>query len=271
MSQSPENRIEPRIELILKIAYPTAEDFAADYTHNAGGGGLFIATRRSFQLGEHLVFDISFPGLLAAMRCEGEVRWIRSPEQEDENQPAGIGVAFCFPDEEQGEKVRSLIKKLCAHEDDPVEAAPAEAPPFRVLLAEDNPLMRQMFRFAVRKFHNTYSGSGRKVEVAEAANGHEALAHLQSHSFDLAIIDYYMPLLDGGKLVRKIRENEKFNALPIIMVSAGGKDARVEAFDAGSDLYLDKPVLLGQLFESLQRLLKFGDPLQQGKNERLKP
>jgi CheY-like chemotaxis protein len=61
--------------------------------------------------------------------------------------------------------------------------------------------------------------------------------------------------MNGAQLIRRIRENENFHSLPVIVVSVGGEEARQDSYAAGADLFLDKPVLLGQLFDSLRRLL----------------
>jgi CheY-like chemotaxis protein len=93
------------------------------------------------------------------------------------------------------------------------------------------------------------------LEVIEAENGRQAWERIQGGTVDLAIIDYFMPVMSGAQLIRRIRETEILNSLPVIVVSVGGEAARQDSYAAGADLFLDKPVLLGQLFDSLRRLL----------------
>ena len=112
-----------------------------------------------------------------------------------------------------------------------------------------------MFRLAVIEYHQSKFSSLRKLDVVEAANGEEAWKHLQEGTFDLAIVDYYMPVMNGGELVRKIRNDESHRSLTIIVVSVGGEDVQREVYSAGADLFLKKPVLLKQLLESLESLL----------------
>lgn len=244
-------REHPRIEIILKVEYDSSERFLADHADNASGGGVFIATNRSFSIGDRLCFDISFPGLLSPIRCDGVVRWRRSPEQASDESPAGIGVAFEFRSEEQKKEIQDLLDRLIR------EPAPEkkESAPFRVLVAEDNPLVREMLRFGVRKFHGTGPAAGRHLEVIEAENGQQAWERIRKGSANLAIIDYYMPVMNGAQLIRRIRETENLCSLPVIVVSVGGEEARQGSYAAGADLFLDKPVLLGRLFDSLRRLL----------------
>jgi DNA-binding response OmpR family regulator len=56
-------------------------------------------------------------------------------------------------------------------------------------------------------------------------------------------------------VIRKIRERETVRSMPIIVISAGGEEAQHAAYEAGADFFLGKPVMLAQLFKSLQLLL----------------
>ena len=253
MSDSHEHRKSPRIELILKVEYEKPGDFLSDYVCNASGEGVFIATTRNFVVGEQLVFNISFPGLLSPILCRGEVRWRRLPENATEDMPAGIGVEFVFQNEEESEKIKRLIEQLTKS----IQTKNPDLPraPFSVLVAEDNPLVREMLRFGLRKFQNRELNAKRKLKVIEAENGRIAWEQIQKGSIDLAIVDYYMPVMDGGQLTQLIRSDHNFRSLPIIVISVGGEEVRREAYNVGADLFLDKPVLLGKLFESLHRLM----------------
>lgn len=254
MTDYESKREHPRIEIILKVEYDSSEGFLADYANNASSGGIFIATTRSFSVGDKLSFDISFPGLLSLIRCDGQVCWRRPPEQATDDSPAGIGVAFEFRSEEKKKEIQGLLDRL-SQEPAPEELGEEESTPFRVLVAEDNPLVREMLRFGIRKFHSTGPAARRELEVIEAENGQQAWESIREGTADLAIIDYYMPVMNGAQLIRRIRETENLHSLPVIVVSVGGEEARQDSYAAGADLFLDKPVLLGQLFSSLRRLL----------------
>jgi len=249
-----DRRKHPRIELVLKVEYATPSDFIADYIQDMSDGGVFIATKKTFAVGERLTFDISFPGLLSPIRCRGEIRWRRTPESATEKEPSGIGVVFEFPSAEEAAKLRRLIDKLTA-EPPPAAEAAKPAGPFRVLLAEDNPAIREMILFGVTKFSHDGPDAKRKLEVVEVENGRQAWNRIRKGSFNMAIIDYYMPVMDGGKLIRKIREDESLRSLPVIVLSAGGEEARRAAYAAGADLYIERPVLLKQLLKSMKLLL----------------
>ena len=57
-------------------------------------------------------------------------------------------------------------------------------------------------------------------EIAEAANGSEALASIESQRFDLVLMDVFMPEMDGLEVIRRLRRRSDLADLPIIAVSA---------------------------------------------------
>src|SRR5689334_21827140 len=85
------------------------------------------------------------------------------------------------------------------------------APEMRLLLVDDSPIIRCMQRRCLSAL-----GS---AEFAEANDGVEALALLASQQpFDLVLVDWNMPNMDGLTLVGKIRESDK--RIPLIMCTA---------------------------------------------------
>ena len=250
-------RRHPRIEIILKISYPSREAFLADYASNASASGLFIATEKPFEVGESMTLDLSFPGLLEAMRLDAVVRWVRSSEKGSFEEPAGVGVEFQFSGAEQEKQIGDLLELLLS---EPSEESASEASqkPFRALLVEDNPLVREMLMFAVRKYHTGAVKLGQMLELVEADNGQEACETLTGASFDLAIVDYFMPVMDGLQLLRWIRSSSEHSSLPVIIVSTGGEEVRKEAEGCGADMYLDKPLMLNKLLLTMQQLLGSG-------------
>jgi CheY-like chemotaxis protein len=95
-----------------------------------------------------------------------------------------------------------------------------------------------------------------KLDVRFATNGHEALVHLQGARADLVMADLYMPVMDGFTLVERLRADPALVGLPIMVISAGGADARARALDLGVDVYLQKPVQFADIIGTVRTLLR---------------
>lgn len=122
--------------------------------------------------------------------------------------------------------------------------AGAERP--RVLLAEDDAALRRYLGVVLRR-------AG--YEVAEAADGLEALKLALSSRFSLVITDAVMPRLGGPELCRLLRARPSTASLPVVMLT--GLDAAPHPTDAAPqpDARLTKPVRADELLSCLARLL----------------
>jgi DNA-binding response OmpR family regulator len=99
-------------------------------------------------------------------------------------------------------------------------------------------------------------------EVGTAPNGQEALKALAASAFDLVILDVSMPGLTGYDVCRKIRQEPKTQDLPVIFLTAKGMLVDMtEGEEAGSDLYLIKPVLATKLLNMVGMFLSADTPL----------
>ena len=119
----------------------------------------------------------------------------------------------------------------------------------RILLAEDNRVNQAL---AVRLLQK------RGYTVVVARNGREALAALETQTFDLALMDVQMPEMDGLEATAAIREKEKTTAtrLPIIALTAHAmKGDEARCLVAGMDGYIPKPISSRTLFETLEKHL----------------
>ena len=89
-----------------------------------------------------------------------------------------------------------------------------------------------------------------------AQDGFEALDILEQEQLDLVICDIAMPEMDGLTLLGKIRADERFVTLPIIMLTASGQDEdRVTAEDGGANGFLTKPVSSQELLSTIEKIL----------------
>ncbi|MCS7255558.1 MAG: response regulator [Thermomicrobium sp.] len=121
----------------------------------------------------------------------------------------------------------------------------------KVLIADDSKMMRVMHVRSLRQV-------GYEVEATEANNGEEALAAFEPGKFDLVIVDWNMPGMDGIEFVRAAREKEQgmSGRTPILMItSQSTEEQMLKAKEAGVDKILTKPVTAEALGAALEMLL----------------
>ena len=117
------------------------------------------------------------------------------------------------------------------------------------LVVEDSPMMRQLLVFALARI--------KSLRVIEADDGVDALRKLTTAKFDLIITDINMPVLDGLKLVKKIRSDEVHKDVPIMIVTTeGSAEDRQRALQLGANAYITKPIQAPQVIAKVKELLK---------------
>jgi two-component system alkaline phosphatase synthesis response regulator PhoP len=102
----------------------------------------------------------------------------------------------------------------------------------------------------------------RGYEVQTCGNGEDALELIERDSFDLFILDVNMPGVNGIELCKRIRENPKTQDTPVIFLTAKGLVGdMMDGKEAGSDLYLVKPVLASKILNMVGIFLSADAPL----------
>jgi uncharacterized protein (TIGR02266 family) len=250
MTSDPANkRQSERVPFILKVDYPNASGFA-DATENLSHGGLFVQTERRFEINERLPLSLSFPGLMNPVEIVGRVAWLRPPRGDS---PGGVGISV-----ERDEDKRVLEGLMNAGGTQPrtVDLASMPADGFRVLIVEDNPHIIEMYSYVLKKLAAGELQNKIPLEVSFAPDGHHALKMLLEGHFSLVLTDLYMPVMDGFQLIERIRHEDRLKSLPLIAISAGGKDAQERAMQLGVDIYLRKPVKFVEVLETVKTLLR---------------
>lgn len=91
----------------------------------------------------------------------------------------------------------------------------------------------------------------RGFDVATAANGPDAIQLARKEKFDLALVDLKMPGMDGGQVLRTLKEEHRFLEA-IILTGHGSLDSAVELTKLGAFGYLPKPYELEKLIQVLK-------------------
>lgn len=93
-------------------------------------------------------------------------------------------------------------------------------------------------------------------ELITATSGEETLQRIEEISPDIILLDYYMPQMNGDEVCRTLKKSERWQKLPIIMVTAAGQVEEIEqCLQSGCDDYVTKPVDKQELQEKIKRLL----------------
>ena len=119
----------------------------------------------------------------------------------------------------------------------------------RILIVEDSATMRSLLVSCLEEL-------GEPVKITEASSGFEALRYLPRDEFDLVVTDINMPDINGLELVSFVKNNEKYQGIPLVIVSTEGSDRdRDKGLELGADAYLVKPFEPELLRQTVRDLL----------------
>lgn len=110
-------------------------------------------------------------------------------------------------------------------------------------------MMRQLLVFALARV--------KRIQVTEAEDGVDALRKLAAQKFDLILTDINMPVMDGLKLVKRIRADAQHAGTPIVVITTeGSTEDRQRAMALGANAYITKPIQAPQVIQKVKELLK---------------
>jgi two-component system chemotaxis response regulator CheY len=124
---------------------------------------------------------------------------------------------------------------------------------YSCLVVEDSPMMRQLVVLALSRVKN--------LHVTEADDGVDGLRKLATGRFDIIISDINMPIMDGLKLVKRVRSDPVHKDVPIIIITTeGSSEDRQRALLLGANAYIVKPIQAPQVIAKVRELLKIDPP-----------
>jgi len=113
----------------------------------------------------------------------------------------------------------------------------------KILIVDDEPFNLDLLEQELGDHH---------YDIERAGDGAEALEKVDSFKPDVILLDYMMPKMNGIEVVKRLRQDERYKSLPVILLTAkGSQEDKVRGLDAGADDYVVKPF---DSFELLARV-----------------
>lgn len=123
---------------------------------------------------------------------------------------------------------------------------PDSHPPHRILVAEDNPAVREFIVRAIQSLDN--------VQLTAVQDGQQALTLLAGQPFDVLVTDIVMPNVDGIALA--LQATQQYPSLRIIMISGYAQERmRAHNLDALVHQIIAKPFSLEEICEAVQKVI----------------
>jgi len=126
-------------------------------------------------------------------------------------------------------------------------------PEDQCLIVEDSPMMRQLLVFALSRV--------KQIRVTEADDGVDGLKKLAAGKFDIILTDINMPIMDGLKLVKRVRTDPVHKDVPIVIITTeSAEEDRQRALSLGANAYITKPIQAPQVIAKVRELLGIEAP-----------
>jgi CheY-like chemotaxis protein len=200
---------------------------------------VFIVTDGLPPIGEVVHLRLSFPRTVRPLLVSGRVTQVRLST--GPGSPSGFVAEFDVESDDAKNRVAEVARRIQQKRN-----ASGTGRSLAVLLVEDNPLLRDMFAYAVERY---FGQRGGRVRLVLAPSVAAALAALEDRrSIDVVVADHFLPDDTGASLIKTLRSDPAHPRVPIVAVSVGGPDVRRAMLQAGADIFLQKPIVLKDLF-----------------------
>lgn len=165
----------------------------------------------------------------------------------------GVGSTFhvVLPQKVVGQKTIREFEQEASHKKK-VERKIFKAPSARILVVDDNDMNRIVLRSLMKET---------EVQVDEAESGEECLRKVSENEYDVILMDYMMPRMDGKETlasIKKMPDAPGYKAKVIVCTANALVGVRAELLAAGFDDFLSKPVNGKELEEMLQKYIPSG-------------
>jgi len=119
----------------------------------------------------------------------------------------------------------------------------------KILIVDDSQLIHSMYRLVLNRYKN--------CKIVDAMNGLEALDVLsRENDFNLILLDINMPVMNGLQFMEKIKKENIYRQVPIIVISTEGKEEdTLKALQLGATGYVVKPFKPHMLYELIEKIL----------------
>ncbi len=131
-----------------------------------------------------------------------------------------------------------------------------------ILIVEDDVAIRDMLCFSLK-----HSG----FECLPVGDAEQGLDLIKTQKPDLILLDWMLPGMDGIEFIRRLRANEFWADIPVIMLTAKGEsDDLVKGFSVGADDYINKPFSPPELIARMKAVLRRCNPIEMNEKQEIK-
>jgi two-component system, cell cycle response regulator len=133
------------------------------------------------------------------------------------------------------------------------------SPSPKILVADDDPALSRTLWWILKE--NGY-------DVTTVPGGEHLLERLETEPFDLVLLDIMMPKVDGLELLGRLKGDERFKDLPVLMISSmPPEEATVRSLGLGANDFIPKPFRMKELLARVKAQLRVGRQLNQARLE----
>ena len=118
----------------------------------------------------------------------------------------------------------------------------------RILVVDDGEVERKFISHTLQKLD---------CRVATFGDGESALADIAQNTYDLVILDFYLPKIRGKEICRKIKAEPRTRDIPVIFLTGSASPSDlIDCYEVGAEYYLSKPISGDQLVKQVRMIFQ---------------